>query len=103
METIMEAKGEKGGKGILLRVLLPFCYPFVTGATSISFPFYRCVTGVTVQRGEGGYAIRPRFRLPRRSSERRRDGPPQCVDEGGCSSSICPTILRPPLPASNAN
>src|SRR5436190_22576749 len=39
----------------LLRLLLTFCYGFVTGQTSISLPFYRDVTGVTAQReGEGG-------------------------------------------------
>src|SRR6266481_3307414 len=39
----------------LLRLLLPFCYGFVTGQTSISLPFYRDVTGVTAQReGKGG-------------------------------------------------
>jgi hypothetical protein len=32
-------------------------YPFVTGRTSISIPFYRDVTGVTARkRGKGGYA-----------------------------------------------
>jgi hypothetical protein len=34
----------------LLRLLLTFCYGFVTGQTSISLPFYRDVTGVTAQR-----------------------------------------------------
>ena len=39
----------------LLRLLLPFCYGFVTGQTSTSLPFYRDVTGVTAQReGKGG-------------------------------------------------
>ena len=30
------------------------CYGFVTGQTSISLPFYRCVTGVTAPEGGKG-------------------------------------------------
>jgi hypothetical protein len=40
----------------LLRALLPLCYGFVTGQTSISLPFYRLVTGVTAPEGGKGYA-----------------------------------------------
>ena len=38
----------------LLRLLLPFCYGFVTARTPISIPFYRCVTGVTALEGGKG-------------------------------------------------
>jgi hypothetical protein len=39
---------------VLLRLLLPFCYGFVTGQTSIPLPFYRDVTGVTALAGGRG-------------------------------------------------
>ena len=43
---------------VLLRLLLPFCYGFVTGRTSIPLPFCRDVTGVTaLAGGKGGNAI----------------------------------------------
>ncbi len=42
------------GLAHLLRALLPICYGFVAGQTSISLPFYCSVTGVTALKGGRG-------------------------------------------------
>ena len=54
----------------LLRLLLPFCYGFVTALTSISIRFYRDVTGVTGQRGGSLYTPLLPFPFPHFANRR---------------------------------